>query len=96
MMIGPSWFRKVWGLDTQSVIDDYVAIGRAHKHFVTDVALRGYVFTANPPRVAGDTFQDGINEGRRQLALEIVTLCRLEPQALFDLVEKPPQQGAKR
>jgi len=88
------WLQQVWPVKVapaaaRSVVADYATIGQAHKHFLTDVALRGSVFTPMPPPPS--LFHAGVAEGRRQLALEILETCRANPADLFNLVVTKPQ-----
>lgn len=95
MKINPvTWFREVWPTQAKrhTVIEGYRGIG---KMVLTDIALRGYVFSA-PPRTPGDVFRDGINEGRRLLAQEILDLAALDPATLHDLIEKKPTEQERK
>lgn len=85
------WFRQMWpfGGARHALAGDYATIGAAHKHFLADVALRGGVFRAFDPKF--DRNLDEFN-GRRELALEIIKLCRLDPQQLFGLMAEKPRE----
>lgn len=84
------WFRQIWPfpLRRERALRDYQALAE-HKYALTDIGLRGGVFSALP-RVPGDVFGDGINEGRRQLAIEIITLSGTKPEDLLELIERRP------
>lgn len=86
-----AWFREMWLSSTKRwrVFAGYRSID---KLTLTDIALRGCVFSRMPP--AHDLFDHGKLEGRRELALEIIKLARVEPQALLDLVEPKPREKA--
>lgn len=90
MKIAPiAWFREIWPTPQRRlvVLGEYAAIG---KHALADICLRGGVWSSLP-RVAGDVFGDGVNEGRRQLAVEIVELNKADPQQLYRLIERKPE-----
>lgn len=88
-----AWFRQVWLSDVKrhTVVNGYRGI---NKYTLADIALRGNLFSS-PSRVPGDVFLDGVNEGRRLLALEITELARVDYETLFDLVESKPKQERK-
>lgn len=69
-----------------ALLEDYRSLG-LHKLFLADVARLGGVFT-HAPRTAGDVFGDGINEGRRQMALEILRLCNANHVELLEILER--------
>lgn len=80
------WFRAFWPSRWQQVLAEYHTIGRNHRLFLADVALRGNVFSRlDPP--PPDAWQAGRAEGRRELALEIFKLCNADPAQLHALVE---------
>lgn len=79
-------FRQFWPSvpGKRSVYAGYLAL-KAHPQTLADIAMRNYVF-ADPPKGLSD--RDGaILEGRRQCALEIVRLSRLDPATLWDVIE---------
>jgi len=85
-----AWLRAIWPYEgrLRAVIDDYAAIGRAHPHFLADVALRGGVFRHHDP--ASDGPLDNFN-GRRELALEIIKATSVDPNRLYsEVIEKKP------
>lgn len=90
----PTWLNKLWPFDAgrRAVVGDYVAIGSQHKHFLADVALRGGVFRAFDP--AADGTLEGFN-GRRELALEIIKIARIDPQHLFGLLAELPREDKR-
>lgn len=81
------WLDLVWpsSKPRAEVVHDYLAIGQ-HKHFLADLALRGSVY--GPCHVPGDPQTSLVNEGRRQLALEIIKLAGEHPDSLFALIER--------
>lgn len=87
------WFREVWptAAKRHTALNGYRGIS---KYTLADIALRGNLYSS-PTRVAGDVFLDGVNEGRRLLALEITELARVDHDTLFDLVESKPKQERK-
>lgn len=56
-------------------------------HVLTDIALRGGVYSA-APHAPGDVFGAGIAEGRRQLALEIIETANVPFDQLYALIER--------
>lgn len=85
------WFKQIWPYPHSRaiVLNEYRAAGAQMRYMLTDIALRGYVFSA-PRRVPGDTFGDGINEGRRLLALEILENANIDPNQLRELIARRP------
>jgi hypothetical protein len=85
------WFREIWPrkASRDATIADYQSAGRL-KHFLTDVALRGFVFTPHPRPAGGgvDLFEAGRREGRRELALEIIRTAGENPGDLYRFVER--------
>ncbi len=82
------WLREIWPHDGQraDLIGQYAGVGATSKLFLADVALRGRVFS--DLHAPGDTEQTFINIGRRELALEIIEQCGVDPQMLYALVPK--------
>lgn len=84
-----AWFAAFWPTtgNAQRVIDGYQAMGQ-NRELMADIALRGSLFTAdyNPARTARD---DAIAEGRRQFALEVFKLAKMDPADIYGLIEKP-------
>jgi hypothetical protein len=72
-----------------AVLDGYRALGSTHRHVLADIALRNHVFHDTP---AGDATALAIAEGRRRCALEIFQLATCSGGALYDLIEKKPEQ----
>jgi hypothetical protein len=85
-----AWFRQVWPFRTRrwAVITEYAAL-RQSPHLLADIALRGGVY-GSLARSPGDVFGDGINEGRRQLANEILSLAKQDPGELYAIIERKP------
>ena len=88
------WLRNFWPFPEarQRVLADYRVIGLQHQHALADIALRGGLF-GSLPRTPGDVFGDGINEGRRLLAIEIFELCNIDHAQLWSLIEKKPKEA---
>lgn len=92
MRINPvAWFAQMWPFDSgrRAVLADYAAVGAQHKHFLTDVALRGGVYGDGHDDAS--LYQAGKFEGRRELALELIKLCKVDPDQLFALIPKKPR-----
>jgi hypothetical protein len=85
------WFRQFWpfAAGRAAALAGYRALGAQHKHTLTDIALRNYVFHPAPP--AADLHAAGVAEGRRQCALEIFKLAHINHDQLWALVEKKPE-----
>jgi len=82
------WFAAAWRDRgrRQAVLAEYQQLGRL-KYALADIALRGAVF-GEAGRTPGDVFGDGINEGRRQMAVEIIKLAGEDPTQIWALVER--------
>lgn len=86
------WLSQSWfGAKRRAVLEGYETIGRDHPLVVADVALRGNVFSG-APRIPGDVFADGINEGRRLLALEIIEMCGSNHLEILKTLERKPER----
>lgn len=90
-----AWFTHVWPFAgaRHLVLADYAAIGAQHPHFLTDLALRGGVYREFDP--ATDRDLASFN-GRRELALETIKLCKADPSQLFALVPEKPREEKSR
>lgn len=87
-----TWFRQMWP-DFQkrhAVAGEYLSIGASHRLLLADIGLRGLIWS--DLAVRGDHDGTMINLGRRELALEIIELCNIEPERLFALLERAPVQ----
>lgn len=85
------WLWQMWpshGL-RYAVCADYAAIGAQHKHFLADVALRGGVYREFDP--ASDGTLENFN-GRRELALELIKLAKVDPDKLFATIPTAPRE----
>lgn len=95
MKISPAaWLRQIWpsAANKRAVVADYAGLSQ-HPHLLTDIALRGRVWSALEARDengAVDPAATYINLGRRELALEILELAGMSPQQLWSLVERSP------
>lgn len=87
-----AWFFDAWHGRWNRVHGEYQAIGPLA---LTDIAVRGGVFSA-PVRAAGDVFGDGVNEGRRQMALEIIQIAKIDIGELYALMPKAPTNRGDR
>jgi hypothetical protein len=89
------WFRQLW-LDPQkrhALAGEYLSLRQSHPLFLADLALRGRVWSDLV--VLGDRDATMVNLGRRELALEIIELAEIEPQRLFQLIERAPLKDVK-
>lgn len=79
----PRWFASIWPSPARrmAVIAGYSSLATRHPSTLADIALRNYVFA--PVRVGNDR-EAWIAEGRRQCALEIFKLAKIDPATLFD------------
>lgn len=84
-----AWLREAWPNieKRRRVVDAYRALG-INRLLLADIAMRGGVYSvaAEPATV----FAAGVNEGRRQMALEILKLCDADPALLLGVVERKP------
>lgn len=87
------YFRQFWPFDDAraAVIAGYQRLAR-DKLLLADIGLRGGVWTGGRPGLS--VFDAGVQEGRRQLAIEIWRCCRADPADLFGHVPKKPREGA--
>lgn len=82
-----AWIATVWPkLMQPRLAAEYGEFGKLN-HVLADITLRGRVFVAGK-RTPGDVFGDGIIEGRRQLAQELLALARAEPGRLWATLEQ--------
>lgn len=81
-----TWFRQIWPKHGPEVVRQWSALGQS-RLVLADIALRGRVYTPFG-REAVDAYTAGRMEGRRELALEILTLANANPDILFALIEK--------
>lgn len=88
----PRWFAGVWPNAQRRwvVINSYRGLGTHHKEMLADIALRNHVF--GPNREETDRMA-WIAEGRRQCALEILKLARVDHDALYQLTVKHDRTG---
>jgi len=83
------WLRQAWPLRKQAVVQSFLSIGAEHKLFLAELALRGNAFTPIHER---DPVEAHRAEGRRQLALETLAICNVDPMALWALIETKPRE----
>lgn len=82
----PRWFAAMWP-DAQRrwvIINSYRALAR-HPAMLADIALRNNVFS---PIRETETYSAGVAEGRRQCALDIFKLARIDHDKLFEQTQK--------
>ncbi|KPG01793.1 hypothetical protein IP86_03005 [Rhodopseudomonas sp. AAP120] len=77
-----------------SVLREWSAVGEL-THVLADIALRGGVYS-QPARIPGDVFGDGINEGRRQLAIELIEQANVPFEKIYALLEKAAPTTSER
>jgi hypothetical protein len=87
----PEWLRQIWpwAETREQLLRQYQVVGM-QKFFLTDVALRGRVYS--DLHVPGDHDATMVNIGRRELALEILELAGERPDRLFELVPRPKKE----
>jgi len=83
------WFATYWPStgNAQRVIDGYQAMGQ-NRELMADIALRGNLFTVDYNQ-ALTSRDDAIAEGRRQFALEVFKLAKMDPADAYGLIERP-------
>lgn len=90
-----NWYRTIWpdAGRRREVLEQYRELG-ARRALLADLALRANVF--GPIRAESDR-QAWIEEGRRQLAVEIFKMAKTDIDLLWAQIEKRPSQpGEKR
>lgn len=85
-----NWFFQAWPTLSRRVAEEAVEVGRERKLFLADMALRGKVFS---PIMENDPIALARAEGRRQMALETIALCNMNPSELIALIERKPKEG---
>lgn len=86
--IATTWFRATWPDPSRRrlVIEQYRNLGTQHA-LLADIALRANLFQ---PIRAETERQAAIEEGRRQLALEIFKTAKTDIDLLWEQIEKRP------
>ncbi len=93
------WFHAAWPewSHRAQLARDYQSLGQMPR-LLADIALRGGVFAPRLP--ARDLYEAGINEGRRQLALETIRIAGTDPAELQKFCLAPaltaPQPSARK
>lgn len=91
-----AWFRAMWPTSTRRrvLLEQYRELG-SKKTLLSDIALRANVW--GPIRAETDR-QAWIEEGRRQLALEIFKTANSDIDQLWEQIERRPQhkEGSNR
>lgn len=92
--LAPNWFRQMWPdvARRRVVLEQYRSLG-AKPELLADIALRANVFA--PIRAETDR-QAWIEEGRRQLAIELFKLARTDIELLWAQIEKRPSKAGER
>lgn len=83
----PAWFAQMWPRQARAVMADCLTIGVQHPHFLADLALRGNVYA---PILDNDPVAAARAEGRRQLALETIKLCNIDPDKMWSMLDPLP------
>lgn len=89
-----NWFRAMWPENNRRwlVLQQYRDLGTTKRALLADLALRANLFA--PIRAEHDR-QAAIEEGRRQLALEIFKMANIDVEVLWEQIEKRPTKGEK-
>lgn len=87
-----NYFRAMWPNKYRAVMAQYAALKTNAPLVYADIALRGGVYSVPHPPVS-DPFQAGVNEGRRQMAIETIKLANEDFDALLRLIERPTTRG---
>jgi hypothetical protein len=84
-----AWIKGAWPNpgNRAQVIAEYAALAPM-RHVLADIAKRGMIFHV-PPKPPADLFQAGVNEGRRQMALETIRMANTDPAVLQQLCFEP-------
>ena len=79
----PQWFAAIWPNAQRRwlVLNQYRALGTLSQAMLADIAIRNNVFS---PIRENDAHLAAIAEGRRQCALEIFKLSRVDAEKLFE------------
>ena len=82
--------------ERRQLVADYQQLGRM-RILLADIAKRGSVFSAG--RQHGDLWSAGVDEGRRQIALELIRTAGLDPaelqKACTDPIPDPRRQPGR-
>lgn len=91
--LAPNWFRAAWpdASRRRLVLEQYRTLGTQHA-LLADIALRANLF--QPIRAENDR-QAAIEEGRRQLALEIFKTAKTDIDLLWSQIEKRPSNSGE-
>ncbi|KQW22142.1 hypothetical protein ASC80_01725 [Afipia sp. Root123D2] len=89
-----NWFAAMWpdGGRRRVVLEQYRMLG-TQRALLADIALRANLF--GPIRAETDR-QAAIEEGRRQLALEIFKTAKTDIDQLWEQIEKRPSKRGER
>lgn len=92
--IAVNWYRANWPDNNRRyvVLQQYRDLGMTKRALLADLALRANLFA--PIRAENDR-QAAIEEGRRQLALEIFKMANTDIDVLWEQIEKRPTKGDK-
>lgn len=92
--IAVNWFAAMWpdGGRRRVVLEQYRDLG-TKQTLLADIALRANLF--GPIRAESDR-QAWIEEGRRQLAVEIFKMARTDIDLLWAQIEKRPSKAGEK
>ncbi|EKS26515.1 hypothetical protein [Afipia felis] len=82
----PRWFATMWPNAQRRwlIVTSYRQFAETHKSMFADIMLRAGAWS---PIRESDPFLAGVAEGRRQIAIELVKLAKLDPAELFELTK---------
>lgn len=88
-----AWFQQLWPNRSKrhALAGDYLSLAATHGLVLADIALRGRLWSDLV--VPGDRDATMVNLGKRELALEIIELAEMDPNRLFEMIERPPTKG---
>ncbi|NUU41383.1 hypothetical protein [Tardiphaga robiniae] len=92
--LAPNWFRQMWPdvVRRRVVLEQYRSLS-TKPELLADIALRANLFV--PIRAENDR-QAWIEEGRRQLAIEIFKMARADIDLLWQQIEKRPSNPGEK
>lgn len=91
----PRWFALMWPNAQRRwlIVTSYRQFASTHKSMFADILLRAGAWSPIRER---DPFLAGVAEGRRQIAIELVKLAKLDAEELFDLTKIERQKVGDR
>lgn len=91
----PRWFAMMWPNAQRRwrVVIAYREFAKNHSAMFADIMLRAGAWSQIRE---SDPFLAGVAEGRRQIAIELVKLAKLDPVELFELTKIERQKVGER